>query len=267
MPIPVFYGIDDDNANYTVYDNGDEYTGLPVPEEITPTGEKEISITQNGTTTEDVYEYASAKITVNVPGGSTPTGTKEISITANGTTTEDVTDYASAEITANVPNTYTAGDEGKVVSSGALVSQGSDTVTQNGTVDTTLINSLLVNVQTTIHKLTHVEVTPTFNATQSNKITVQLPISNSFSIIVLADELPAVDLELYWALFFVKSYYNGGDYAKNYSTILRPNGTLGTDAGMITYNESTGLLSLGGPYGTFKAGLKYHVYFIDATLS
>lgn len=36
--------------------------------------------------------------------GTTPTGTKQISITANGTTTEDVTNYASAEITVNVPS-------------------------------------------------------------------------------------------------------------------------------------------------------------------
>lgn len=81
-----------------------------------------------------------------IGGGVTPTGTKQISITANGTTTEDVTAYANAEITASVPNSYTAGDEGKVVNNGGLVAQTSDTVTQNGTVDTTLINSLTVNV-------------------------------------------------------------------------------------------------------------------------
>lgn len=34
--------------------------------------------------------------------GTTPTGTKSITITENGTTTEDVTNYASAEITVNV---------------------------------------------------------------------------------------------------------------------------------------------------------------------
>lgn len=77
---------------------------------------------------------------------SAPSGTKNISITQNGVTTEDVTNYASAQITANVPNTYSAGDEGKVVSNGALVAQGSDTVTQNDTYDTTLISSLTVNV-------------------------------------------------------------------------------------------------------------------------
>lgn len=37
-----------------------------------------------------------------IGGGVTPTGTKQISITENGTTTEDVTAYASAEITVNV---------------------------------------------------------------------------------------------------------------------------------------------------------------------
>lgn len=47
---------------------------------------------------------------------------------------------------ASITNTYTASDEGKVVSNGVLVAQTSDTVTQNGTVDTTLISSLLVNV-------------------------------------------------------------------------------------------------------------------------
>lgn len=70
-----------------------------------------------------------------------PSGTKNITANGNG---QDVVGYAAVNV--NVPNSYSQSDEGKVVQSGALVAQTSDTVTQNGTVDTTLINSLDVNV-------------------------------------------------------------------------------------------------------------------------
>lgn len=75
-----------------------------------------------------------------------PTGTKSISITSNGTTTHNIKDYASAQITADVPNTYAASDEGKVVDNGALVAQTSQSITANGTYDTTLKNSVSVDV-------------------------------------------------------------------------------------------------------------------------
>lgn len=48
-------------------------------------------------------------------------------------------------VTVN-PITYSASDEGKVVSNGALVAQTSETITENGTYDTTLNDEVVVNV-------------------------------------------------------------------------------------------------------------------------
>ena len=70
---------------------------------ITPTGTKTINITQNGTVTEDVTNYANAEVITNVPQGIFPSGTKTINVTQNGTVTEDVTNYANAEVNVNVP--------------------------------------------------------------------------------------------------------------------------------------------------------------------
>ena len=70
------------------------------------------------------------------------------SVTANGTynaSSDSADGYKKVEVA--VPNSYGASDEGKVVSNGALVAQGSDTVTENDTYDTTLISELTVNIQ------------------------------------------------------------------------------------------------------------------------
>lgn len=102
---------------------------------------KQKTVTQNGTynaSSDSADGYS--KVTVNVPASAVDSGTKNI--TENGT--HDVVGYAPASV--SVPNSYSAGDEGKVVSGGALVAQTSDTVTTNDTYDTTLINSLTVNV-------------------------------------------------------------------------------------------------------------------------
>ena len=87
-----------------------------------------------------IYSETKTGTAVSVSASELVSGTKSIS--ANGT--EDVTNYASVSV--SVPNSYSASDEGKVVNNGALVAQTSDTVTANDTYDTTLINSLTVNV-------------------------------------------------------------------------------------------------------------------------
>lgn len=78
-----------------------------------PTGTKQISITQNGTTTEDVSAYANAQIVVNVPtGGGTPSQTHHvIHFEFSDGTDTDIDAYwdgtfISDAITATTPATY-----------------------------------------------------------------------------------------------------------------------------------------------------------------
>lgn len=101
---------------------------------------------KNGLTTKYKPAEMADAISAISGGGITPTGTKQINITQNGTITEDVTNYANAQVNANVPNSYSASDEGKVVSNGELTAQTSRQVTANGTYDTTLNSSVEVAV-------------------------------------------------------------------------------------------------------------------------
>lgn len=79
-------------------------------------------------------------------GGGGDITVEELNVTENGTVTAP-SGKAYTPVTVNVPNSYSASDEGKVVSNGALVAQTAHAeVTQNGTVDTTLNNSVTVNV-------------------------------------------------------------------------------------------------------------------------
>ena len=122
--------------------------------------------------TEDTYkpsEMADAIDSISGGGGST-LGTK--TITQNGTyDAEDDSLDGYSEVSVNVANSYSAGDEGKVVSNGALVSQSSDTVTANNTYDTTLINSLTVNVSGGITPTGTKQISISQNGTTTEDVT------------------------------------------------------------------------------------------------
>lgn len=89
-----------------------------------------------------------AEIAENGGGGGETVLINNKNISANGeySASSDSAD-GYKKVTVSVPNTYAAGDEGKVVSSGQLVAQTAHAqVTQNGTIDTTLNNSVEVAV-------------------------------------------------------------------------------------------------------------------------
>lgn len=86
-----------------------------------------------------------SQVTVNVEGGGVLVSKN---ITQNGTynPSDDSADGYSS-VAVSVPNTYSAADNGKVVSEGSLVPQTNKSIILNGTYDTTLNNSITVNVE------------------------------------------------------------------------------------------------------------------------
>lgn len=94
-------------------------------------------------------KFFDSMFTASVLGGSSGPAPVIVTknITANGTYSA-VDDQANGydPVIVDVPNTYTAGDEGKVVDNGQLVAQTSTTATANGTIDTTTNNQVIVNV-------------------------------------------------------------------------------------------------------------------------
>ena len=117
---------------------------------------------------------------------------------ANGTykSEDDTVNDLWDEAVIDVPNTYAAGDEGKVVSSGALVSQSSTTKNANGTYDTTLNNEIVVAVPNSYvagdegkvvsngalvaqsARSSSITSNGTYDTTGNNSVTVAIPAAN-----------------------------------------------------------------------------------------
>ena len=103
-----------------------------------PEPEGTITINDNGEY--DVKDKAGAIVEV-LPDLTT----KNISQNGNYSAQDENHDGYSS-VSVSVPNSYAAGDEGKVVQSGALVSQSSESISQNGTYDTTTKNEVVVSI-------------------------------------------------------------------------------------------------------------------------
>lgn len=93
-----------------------------------------------------IREIALAKI-VGGGGGGGDIEIQSLSVTQNGTYNPG-SGKAYKPVLVNVANSYSAGDEGKVVSDGALIGQTSRNIGQNGTYDTTANNEIIVAVPT-----------------------------------------------------------------------------------------------------------------------
>lgn len=123
---------------------------MPTGTEGTPTATKgavsnhSVAVTPSVTNQAGYIEGGTKTGTaVTVSASELDSGTKPI--TANGSN-QDVVGYAAVDVA--VPNSYSAGDEGKVVSSGALVAQTAHAdvtpTTSDQTIDTTTNNSIKV---------------------------------------------------------------------------------------------------------------------------
>ena len=110
---------------------------------IAPPVAMALNVNQNGIYDAPIGYYGFNPVTVNV----LPILQNKI-INENGNYYPDNGYQGLSNVSVNVPNTYTSGDEGKVVNNNALVAQSAHSeITQNGTYDTTLNNSVTVNVE------------------------------------------------------------------------------------------------------------------------
>ena len=190
----------------TTAPTGKAYSPVVVNVPNSYTNSDEGKVVKNGALTSQTSTTKSAngtydtttnnQVTVAVPASAVDAGTKNI--TSNGNN-QDVVGYAAVNV--SVPNSYSAADEGKVVSSGALVSQTSDTVTTNDTYDTTLINSLTVNVSGG-------------GGTKNAIIAEVTPASNAFNISFACDFLPDY--------VFIINYTPYDNYEANGNTFKYP---------------------------------------------
>lgn len=110
-----------------------------------------------------------------------------------------------------------------------------------------------------------IDFTPISDLTSSNKLTLNF--QNSYTscfVCVYCLEQQSAPSSGYTALLWVTFYgaIEPGN-AKGANAILRSNGTVGTDQYMCSFDESTLALSIGGQYGTFRAGIKYQAIKVN----
>lgn len=110
------------NGDYDVTEKKSVSVNVPG---IVPAGAKEIA--ENGTY--DVTEFASVNVAV-PDKGITPEGTKSLTITANGTVTEDVSTYKNVEVTVAVPVSGDGTDKTAALLDGTITAYNNSELTE-----------------------------------------------------------------------------------------------------------------------------------------
>ena len=123
------------------------------------------------------------------PGGGGEITRERLDVDQNGTFTAPA-GKAYTPVVVAVPNSYAAADEGKVVKNGALAAQGSATVTENGTVDTTEISAVTVAVPVPVLEALSATANGTYTPTAGhafNSAVVNVPSSGGGTDLAAAD--------------------------------------------------------------------------------
>ena len=158
-------------------------------------------------------------------------------INANGTynaSSDNADGYK--KVVVSVPNSYSAGDEGKVVSSGALVSQSSATYTSNNTYDTTLINSVTVNVS---GSSSPIQLIDTISVTENVRaVNIDLTPYSSYDVVFI----------------FEKFTLSASDYLYYVADGSTPSGGSYTSGTSVTHKGWCGYLFNMPPQNTRRAG-------------
>ena len=210
-----------------------------------------LSATENKTYTAPSGK-AYSPVTVNVPEKTL--GTKSIIANGNYPASGDNLDgYSSVSI--NVPNSYAAGDEGKVVSGGALVAQTAraSQITENGEYDTTNNNSVTVNVSggggggIPIKDYWCVGDNNGSQSTSISKSGIVCAVGDLLVVAIMHREAITID-ESGWTLLY--SYTGGWQYTSVYtktatstseSVTIRQSGTGRICAQVIVFSAGTSL--------------------------
>ena len=105
------------------------------------------------------------------------------------------------------------------------------------------------------------EFTPETTATSNNKLEIQLqpPVSAAWLLLVWVKEKPAP----YENSIALAATANAGFSGSNFGSLLRADGTIGSDTSEINFNATTGVLKVGGNYAEFPAGLTYCALLIE----